>query len=115
MTHADLANASMLDLFRLEAEEQARALTAGLLVLERNPFAADSLEACMRAAHSLKGAARIINLAAGVNIAHTMESCFVAAQECRTRLQQPQIDDLLRAVDLLRRIAQTPELELGLW
>jgi two-component system sensor histidine kinase and response regulator WspE len=115
MTHADLANASMLDLFRLEAEEQARVLTAGLLVLERNPFAADSLEACMRAAHSLKGAARIINLAAGVNIAHTMESCFVAAQECRTRLQQPQIDDLLRAVDLLRRIAQTPELELGLW
>jgi two-component system sensor histidine kinase and response regulator WspE len=115
MTHADLANASLLDLFRLEAEEQARVLTAGLLALERNPFAADSLEACMRAAHSLKGAARIINLAAGVNIAHTMESCFVAAQECRTRLQQPQIDDLLRAVDLLRRIAQTPESALDFW
>ena len=115
MNQADLANASMLDLFRLEAEEQARVLTAGLLALEGNPFAADSLEACMRAAHSLKGAARIINLAAGVGIAHTMESCFVAAQECRTRLQQPQIDDLLRAVDLLRRIAQTPESQLDLW
>lgn len=115
MSRADLANASMLDLFRLEAEEQARVLTAGLLVLERTPFAADSLEACMRAAHSLKGAARIINLAAGVSIAHTMESCFVAAQGCRTRLQQPQIDDLLRAVDLLRRMAQTPESQLELW
>src|ERR1700747_1445303 len=101
MTHVDLANASMLDLFRLEAEEQARVLTAGLLALERTPFAVDSLGACMRVAHSLKGAARIINLPAGVSVAHNMESCFVAAQESRTRLDQPQIDELLRAVDLL--------------
>jgi len=34
----------------------------------------------MRAAHSLKGAARIVDLADGVRVAHAMEDCFVAAQ-----------------------------------
>ncbi len=69
----------------------------------------------MRAAHSLKGAARIVAVDAGVAIAHVMESCFVAAQSGGIVLRQPQIDALLRAVDLLRRIAQTPESRLGEW
>ena len=34
----------------------------------------------MRAAHSLKGAARIVGLDVGVRVAHAMEDCFVAAQ-----------------------------------
>ena len=37
-------------------------LTSGLLALERDHALADQLEACMRAAHSLKGAARIVGL-----------------------------------------------------
>ena len=32
----------------------------------------------MRAAHSLKGAARIVGLDAAVRVAHAMEDCFVA-------------------------------------
>ncbi len=52
----------MLDLFRLEAETQVQVLIPSLLALEREPIAADALEACMRAAHSLKGAARIVGL-----------------------------------------------------
>ncbi|MBD5654072.1 MAG: Hpt domain-containing protein, partial [Candidatus Eremiobacteraeota bacterium] len=64
---------SMLDLFRLEAEEQVHALTTSLLNLERVPDAPQELEACMRAAHSLKGAARIVGLHTGVNIAHALE------------------------------------------
>ena len=55
MTARDLSQVSMHDLFRMEAESQTQVLTAGLLALERNPVAADQLEACMRAAHSLKG------------------------------------------------------------
>ena len=35
----------------------------------------------MRAAHSLKGAARIVGLTVGVRVAHAMEDCFVAAQQ----------------------------------
>jgi two-component system sensor histidine kinase and response regulator WspE len=99
---------SMLDLFRLEAEEQVQALTAGLLALERTPAAAQELEACMRAAHSLKGAARIVGLTAGVGIAHALEDCFVAAQAGRLHLAPVHFDLLLRGVDLLNRISDAP-------
>src|SRR5271168_4430896 len=45
---------SMLGIFRTEAESQTQALTSSLLELEQDPAATDALEACMRAAHSLK-------------------------------------------------------------
>jgi two-component system, chemotaxis family, sensor histidine kinase and response regulator WspE len=115
MAERDLSQLSLLELFRMDAEGQIQALTAGLLALERNPAAADQLEACMRAAHSLKGAARVVGLEVGVRIAHVMESAFVAAQRGELSLRQAQIDVLLRGVDLLNRIAGTPEAEIGQW
>jgi two-component system sensor histidine kinase and response regulator WspE len=99
----------MMELFRLEVETQGQVLTGGLLALERTPTAADKLEECMRAAHSLKGAARIVGHHAGVRVAHAMEDCFVAAQQGRMVLQHHQIDRLLRGVDLLARVGRTPE------
>ena len=115
MIERDLSKFSMLDLFRVEAETQALVLTSGLLALERDPALADQLEACMRAAHSLKGAARIVGLAVGVRVAHAMEDCFVAAQQGQLTLRQAHIDLLLRATDLLARIAHTAEAEIGQW
>ncbi|HZE43518.1 MAG TPA: hybrid sensor histidine kinase/response regulator [Steroidobacteraceae bacterium] len=99
----------MLDLFRMEVETQGEVLTAGLLALERAPTAADRLEECMRAAHSLKGAARIVGQPAGVSVAHAMEDCFVAAQQGRIVLRHHQIDRLLRGVDLLARVGTASE------
>ena len=113
MSATDLANFSMLDLFRHEADERTETLTAGLLALERDPRSAVHLESCMRAAHSLKGAARVVGIAAGVDIAHAMESCFVAAQGGELALDEERINALLRAVDLLRRIARAGDSELG--
>jgi two-component system sensor histidine kinase and response regulator WspE len=106
---------SMLDLFRMEAETQCQVLTAGLLELERDPASAGHLESCMRAAHSLKGAARIVGLEAGVRVAHAMEDCLVAAQRGTTQLRRDHIDLLLRGVDLLGRIAATPEADMESW
>jgi two-component system sensor histidine kinase and response regulator WspE len=106
---------SLLDLFRVETETQAQVVTAGLLALERDHALADQLEACMRAVHSLKGAARIVNLSAGVRVAHAMEDCFVAAQKGHLALRHAQIDLLLAATDLLSRIAHTPEAEMEQW
>src|SRR4030095_11444344 len=99
----DLSQFSMLDLFRVEAETQALVLTSGLLALKRDPALADQLEACMRAAHSLKGAARIVGLAVGVRVAHAMEDCFVAAQLGQLTLRPAHIDWLLGATDLVAR------------
>lgn len=95
---------SLIDLFREEARTQARVLNDGLLALERAPRDAAALEACMRAAHSLKGAARIVGVQVGVELAHAMEDCFVAAQEGRALLDAAWIDELLRGVDIVARI-----------
>jgi two-component system sensor histidine kinase and response regulator WspE len=102
----------MLDLFRL-SERQLDVLTSGLLELETSPTNPDVLESCMRAAHSLKGAAGIVGLTAGVGIAHALEECFVAAQRGELQLGKSHIDALLSGVDLIKRVAnpapQSPE------
>jgi len=108
MNPDQLRDASLLELFALEAESQAETLNAGLLALERDPVAADYLEACMRAAHSLKGAARIVGLDSGVRLAHAMEDCLVAAQGGGIRLTVAHIDALLQGTDLLLRIGNPP-------
>src|SRR4051812_29152861 len=111
----DYKDFSMAELFRLEAEGQLAALTAGLLALEEGGGDAEQLEAMMRAAHSLKGAARIVGLDPAVRVAHVMEDAFVAAQRGELRLARPQVDGLLVGVDLLTRIAATPETEMESW
>ena len=105
MTPEQMRDTSLLELFSLEAEAQTQVLNAGLLALERNPTQADQLESCMRAAHSLKGAARIVGVDAGVSVAHVMEDCLVSAQEGRLLLRPEHIDALLQGTDLLMRIA----------
>ncbi|MDT3380532.1 hybrid sensor histidine kinase/response regulator [Labrys neptuniae] len=109
----DLSQFSMRDLFRIEAEGQAEALTTALLTLDKDPMRADQIEACMRAAHSLKGAARIVEIHAAVTIAHAMEDLFVLAQQHGARLDHDRIDVLLRGVDLLLSFARSPDLESG--
>ena len=105
MTPEQMRDASLLELFSLEAEAQTLVLSAGLLALERDPTQADYLESCMRAAHSLKGAARIVGVDAGVSVAHVMEDYLVSAQEGRLYLRPEYIDALLQGTDLLMRIA----------
>jgi two-component system sensor histidine kinase and response regulator WspE len=97
---------SLIDLFREEARAQAQILSDGLLALERAPRDPVTLEACMRAAHSLKGAARIVGVPDGVSLAHVMEDCFVGAQQGRVSVDAGMIDVLLSGVDLILRIGQ---------
>ena len=112
MTPDQMRDASLLELFRMEAEAQKQVLDTGLLILERDPLNAGQLEACMRAAHSLKGASRIVGLDSGVKVAHAMEDLLVAAQEGLLRLLPDHIDALLQGSDLLLQIGQAqPETE----
>lgn len=99
-------DASLMALFAQEAEAQAELLADGLLVLEQRPADGATLEQCMRAAHSLKGAARIVGVEPGVQIAHVMEECFVRAQHGEIELDSNDIDALLRGVDLLKQIGR---------
>ena len=106
MNPDQMRDASLLELFQLETRTQVQVLNHGLLALEQNPVSAQHLEDCMRAAHSLKGAARIVDLDPAVRIAHAMEDCLVAAQQGRLRLAASDIDALLAGADLLQRVAE---------
>lgn len=111
----DFSQFSMLDLFRMEVESQAEILNHGLLALETETDHAATLNALMRAAHSIKGAARIVDLDVGVKVAHLMEDCFVTAQSGTIALGADQIDILLQGVDWLLKLAQVPADELEQW
>lgn len=118
MTRTDvdnLSDLSMAELFRMEVEAQSAVLTDGLLGLERDTDAAPRLATLMRAAHSLKGAARIVGRNTAVRIAHGMEDCFVAAQKESQTVSQALIDTLLGGVDLLNRISRISDEELESW
>jgi two-component system sensor histidine kinase and response regulator WspE len=108
-------NQPMLELFRMEAENQAAILTSGLLELDRSQGAPGQLEILMRAAHSFKGAARIVDLPAAVGVAHAMEDCFALAQQGKLALRQPEIDSLFRGVDLLVQISKHTEASITRW
>jgi two-component system sensor histidine kinase and response regulator WspE len=113
----DLSNFSMLELFRAEAENQTAILNNGLLELERGGAGSpQTFEALMRAAHSLKGAARIVNLQGAVRVAHGLEDCFVAAQHHHLDLrQEPLVNVLFEGVDLLGQLAKCSDGSLLTW
>ncbi|MEI8243362.1 MAG: Hpt domain-containing protein, partial [bacterium] len=114
-TEQDLSAFSMLDLFRQEAEAQTAVLNENLLALEQDPGNAGRLEAMMRAAHSLKGAARIVNLDPAVKVAHALEDCFVAAQKGELAIRPEAVDGLLSGVDLLSQISRVSEADASAW
>ncbi|MGB0071114.1 MAG: hybrid sensor histidine kinase/response regulator [Isosphaeraceae bacterium] len=111
----DLSGFSMMDLFRMEAEERLAVLSQGLVALEGTGATAEVIEPLMRAAHSLKGAARIVGLGAAVRVAHAMEDCLVAAQKGQIRLEPAHIDALLVGVDLLVQVSKISEGEQESW
>jgi two-component system sensor histidine kinase and response regulator WspE len=91
---------SLTELFRVEARSQVARLTDGLIALEEG-VTPEQLEELMRAAHSLKGAARIVGHDSAVRVAHELEECFVSAQEGRLQITRERVDILLRGVDVL--------------
>jgi two-component system, chemotaxis family, sensor histidine kinase and response regulator WspE len=102
----DLSQLSMLELFQIEVETQSAELTTGLLRLEQNSGSTSDLSSLMRAAHSLKGAARLVSLNTCVPVAHAMEDCLTGVQNGERTPTPELVDTLLGAVDLLRKLAQ---------
>jgi two-component system sensor histidine kinase and response regulator WspE len=106
---------SLMDLFREEVRSHAATLGQGLLQLESEPGNPQRIEPLMRAAHSIKGAARIVNIDPAVQLAHTLEDALVAAQEGRLRLESPDIDLLLKSTDVLASLAEVSDQSIAPW
>lgn len=96
----------ILGLFRQEVEDQCARMGQMLLRLEQEPERLDQIAPIMRAAHSVKGAARAVRLEAAVTLAHAMEDRLSAAQRRGTAVAETLIEFCLASVDLLRDLAR---------
>lgn len=114
-TNSSLGDLSMLELFRMETEEQTRILNENLIALETHSDDAKHLEQLMRSSHSIKGAARMVGLDAAVQIAHLAEDIFVAAQKSILDIKNKDLDLLLMYVDMLQHIADATKSDYHEW
>jgi len=87
------------------------ALSSGLLLLEKGQADDAEIDRMMRAAHSIKGAARIVGIDRAVQVSHAMEDCFTAIKGKQLALDVDGVDVLLQAVDVLQRICAPAESE----
>ena len=105
----------LLELFREEMAAHSAVLTEGLLSLERQGGSRERIEPLMRAAHSIKGAARVVDLEPIVRVAHAMEDVLVAAGAGTATLDAGVIDVLLGALDWMNGLGAVADGELGGW
>jgi two-component system chemotaxis sensor kinase CheA len=94
----------LLATFRIEADEHLNAMSAGLLELEKNPAKgryAEIIEIVFREAHSLKGAARAVNLREIESVCHPLESVLAALKNKLLAVSPPLFDLLYQAIDTL--------------
>jgi two-component system, chemotaxis family, sensor kinase CheA len=87
----------LLATFRVEAEEHVTAISSGLVELERASSPerqTEIVESVFREAHSLKGAARAVNLAKIEGICQSLESLF-AQLKAQERALSPELFDQL--------------------
>ena len=110
----------LLATFQVEADEHLKAMSAGLIELEKCPDPAlhsDIIENVFRESHSLKGAARSVNLMAIVSVCQAVESVFSALKSQQIAVSQPLFDLLYQSIDDLTGLlshdaeyAKTPQL-----
>ncbi len=77
-------------------------MTQRLVDLERNPDSSELINEIFRAAHTLKGNARLLNLKEVSNVAHEMETIFGELRSGSLRLESNMTDLLFEALDVLQ-------------
>ncbi len=100
--------------FRFEAEEHLRSLSTHFIELEKisdAQLAAETVEILFREAHSLKGAARSVNLKEVETLCQPLESMLAALKRDEISLNAPLFDLFHQAVDSLSHIIATMEAE----
>jgi two-component system chemotaxis sensor kinase CheA len=89
--------------FRVEADTHLQTMATGLLALEKTSVAEQPalVETIFRAAHSLKGAARAVNLTHVEAVCRSLENIFSATKDKRLIISSELIDLLLQATNAL--------------
>jgi two-component system chemotaxis sensor kinase CheA len=94
----------LLAMFKIEAEEHIKSMSNGLQELEQSPVTQERtniIETIYREAHSLKGAARAVNLSSVETLCQSLESIFALIKRQEMNLNKELFSILYRAVDML--------------
>jgi two-component system chemotaxis sensor kinase CheA len=96
----------LLAMFRNEAQEHLKIIASGLIDIEKTDGAeqAEIVEAVFRESHSLKGAARSVNMPDVVEICQSMEGVFSVMKRGQIRAAAETLDLLHRAAEYLGRL-----------
>lgn len=86
-------------LFRVEVREVTAALAQLLLALERGDAPPDAIASLFRMAHTVKGAASVVQQAGIAELAHIMEDVLAKHQATGVPLSRQEIGELLQVVD----------------
>lgn len=92
----------LLATFKVEAEEHIKKISSGFLDLEKSPTAAreaEIIETIFREAHSLKGAARAVNIAEIEAICQSLEGVFASLKRKEKALSPGLFDLIYQAID----------------
>jgi len=103
-SHHDEFLKRLLATFRVEAEEHLQAISSSLFELDKKPADARSqeiVELVFREAHSLKGAARAVDMSQIESICQAMESVLARLKGGQLALSAPLLDLLHQTVDTL--------------
>ncbi len=101
----------IIELFRNELERHSETLDRGLIEAENNN-SQSTIEPLMRAAHSIKGAARIVGIMEAVELAHAMEDLLSLAMNGKIMLNSLMIDLLLNANDVFIEISKSGQQDI---
>lgn len=93
-------------MFYLEAQERIDSIVTNLVIIENSPSKENQqeiLETIFREAHSLKGAARSVNLRNVENICQALESTFSKLKKQEISFSQELFDNLQQRLDELKK------------
>lgn len=106
MSQQDEIRKKLLNRFKEEADSNLLMLQRRLVDLESDPENKDFLKEVFRAAHTIKGNARMMNFQDISQVAHHMESIFGEMRDNGMRLK-PEINDLLfEAADVITQMIE---------
>lgn len=92
----------VMEYFAPEAQEYLDTIEAALLRLERDPHDAETIQLLFRTAHTLKGSAYTVGCDVVGDVAHPLEDLMGAIRDAHRGMTAPQLDAILRAVDVMR-------------
>jgi two-component system chemotaxis sensor kinase CheA len=102
----DTTRSGLLSQFREEVDTHLLRLSQGVVVLEQNPRDTPVLKDVFRAAHTIKGAAKMMGFADISRITHEMESVLAAMRDGDLLLTPDITDVLIEAIDAVEALTR---------